>query len=1024
MDRIFDTADGNINRKHIYQMDSAQKNAVIEALCGRYNALFVIGMETDSVTVMYMPPQYDYMIDIDRGYENGMKAYCDTFVCGVDRIRVKKYMSIENISRTLDNNTTAEIAYKTVDDRYMSARVVEVKNASVKERTFLLGIVKYEHELEEEQKLGRSNDIITMLTESYQAIYRVNINTGAYEVILMNLDRSEFVDDFADFERLEENYLSKGVMLKYVKPGNLEPTVANIREHLKTGREPMEAYYLEKSGRWLKLVVTPDKDFSEERPYVIYAIRECTDQIERDTASIINSTAVSKIYILNMIIDEENDYYNCFYSDDHELLPIGVGRFSDFIRMMKRLVYEEDYYIFESLLEEAVPERKGFVEREYRAEDGRGMVHYLNGFSTYIELPEGGRKLLLVRNIDERAANRARISLLDDQTTMLKNILFALGDAYFGIYYCDLIEGTISPAREDGAVHELLVTDNKYESVMRKYVSGYVHDEDKEKVMRFVDINNIRQALREEGQSIHCEFLRNFERGYRWVRVDVQAIHFKGGLVKQIIMAYKDIHDERAAELKHKKELKTALAAAENASKAKSEFLSNISHDLRTPMNAVMGMTDIALNHIDDAARVRACLTRIDTAAKYLLSLINDVLDMSYIESGKITVNEENFSLPQLVHGIIAILQQQAGEKKLNFSARAVGVTHEELVGDRLKLDQILTNVIGNAIKYTNTGGDVSITVEQKPLDDDRAMYIFRISDNGCGMSKEFCDRIFQPFEREHNKLMPATEGTGLGMSITGKYVQMLGGSISIDSKEGNGSTFIIQIPFRYIDKELEVDVSEAVKRFDVIHFNNIEEDMLSKIKHTAATNGNRPIVVAGTYDESYFDEDLYKAGMKAYVMEPVFLSDINKIEQKILKPAGAQNDVSTPSQYDFSGRRILVVDDNAINADIAVDYLEDVNAVCDTAVNGREAYELIKSGKRYDLILMDVRMPVMNGYEATRAIRELDSDYAANVPIVAMTANAFKEDIEKSHECGMNDHITKPMNSDTLYSILHMYLS
>lgn len=1024
MDRIFDIEDGRVNRKRIYDMDSKQKDAIIEALCGRYNALFVIGAESDTLTVMYMPARYDSMAEPDKGYEDGLKTYCDTFVCDVDRIRVEKYMSLAGLKRTLDNNTTAEISYKTVDDRYMSARAVEIRNPDVKERTFLLGIVKYEHELEEEQRLGRSNDIITSLAESYQVIYRVNIVTCSYEIILMNFDRTRFVDNFANFEDLEKNYIRNGVELKYIKAGGKEPSISNIREHLKTSREPMEAYYREWDGRWLKLVVTPDKNYSDERPYVIYAIKECNEQIERDTASIINSTAVSKIYILNIIIDEENDSYNCLYSDDHTLLPCGTGRFSDFIRLMKKLVYEEDYYIFESLLDEAVPGRKGFVEREYRAEDGRGMVHYLNGFSTYVNLPEGGRKLLLVRNIDERAANRARISLLDDQTTMLRNILYALGDAYFGIYYCDLVEGTISPAREDGAVHDLLVTDNYYETVMRRYISEYVLDEDKERVMRFIDINNIRRSLREEGQSMHCEFMRRFDNGYRWVRVDVQAIHFKGGYVKQIIMAYKDIHDERSAELRHKKELKDALAKAENASKAKSEFLSNISHDLRTPMNAVMGMTDIALNHIGDMGRVKACLTRIDTAAKYLLSLINDVLDMSYIESGKMTVNEETFSLPQLVHGIIAILQQQAGDKKLNFSAVAIGVTHEELVGDRLKLDQILTNVIGNAIKYTQSGGRVKLTIEQQEISAGTANYIFKVEDNGCGMSKEFCKRIFQPFEREYNKTIAMTEGTGLGMSITGKYVQMLGGRIDIDSEKNVGSKFTISIPFKYIDKALDVDIDKSMEHFEIIHFNNVNDDLISRIKSTSMCNGGRPVVVAGTYDESYFDEDLYKAGMKAYVTEPVFLSDIKKIEQKIIEPGSDEDTGNDNVQYDFTGRRILVVDDNDINADIAVDYLEDVNAQCDTASNGKEAYDLIAGGTVYDLILMDVRMPVMNGYDATRAIRNLKTDYALNVPIVAMTANAFKEDIDATYKCGMNGHITKPMSSDALYSILYRLLS
>ena len=350
----------------------------------------------------------------------------------------------------------------------------------------------------------------------------------------------------------------------------------------------------------------------------------------------------------------------------------------------------------------------------------------------------------------------------------------------------------------------------------------------------------------------------------------------------------------------------------------------------------------------------------------------------------------------------------------------ATGVTHEELVGDRLKLDQILTNVIGNAIKYTQKGGKVGLTIEQQETSAGTANYIFKVEDNGCGMSKEFCNRIFQPFEREYNKTTAVTEGTGLGMSITGKYVQMLGGRIDIESEKNVGSKFMISIPFKYIDKALDVDIDKSMERFEIIHFNNLNDDLISRIKSTSMCNGGRPVVVAGTYDESYFDEDLYKTGMKAYVTEPVFLSDI----KKILEPGSDENTGNDIVQYDFTGRRILVVDDNDINADIAVDYLEDVNAQCDTASNGQEAYNLIAGGAVYDLILMDVRMPVMNGYEATRAIRNLKTDYALNVPIVAMTANAFKEDIEATYECGMNDHITKPMGSDALYSILYRLLS
>lgn len=1012
----------SINRRSIRNMDAALKNSMIEALCGRYYALFMIGGETDTLDVMYMPDRYNEIVRETGGYESGKDYYCDNFVCEADRARVKRYTSLENLAATLDYNRTAEISYKTVDDRYMSARAVELKSPDAGERTFLLGIVKYEHELEEEQRITRNNDIITALAESYQVIYRVNLVTGAYEIILMNFDRSRFVDNFKSFFELEKNYIKNGVDILYLKDNAEEPSIENVKRRLKNSMEPMEAYYKEKSGRWLKLVVTPDKNYSEEQPYVIYAIQECEEQIKQETESIIDMTAVSKMYTLVLIIDEASDYCNCMYSQDRKIIAPGPGKYSDFINTMKKLIYEEDYYIFESLLGEAVPGSKNFVEREYRAEDSRGMVHFLSGFSTYVMLPEGGRKLLLVRNIDERAANKARINLLDDQTVMLRNALFALGDAYFGIYYCNLETGIISAAREEGAVNGLCARNDNYTSVMEKYISEYVSADDRDRVRRFTDLNNLKRAFAGEGQTLHCEFLMLTEGGCRWVSMDVHAIRFKGGKVNETVLALKDIHDERAAELKHKKELKTALMEAEKASKAKSEFLSNISHDLRTPMNAVIGMTDIALNHMEEHDRVKSCLTRIDTAAKYLLNLINDVLDMSYIESGKLTVNEENFSLPLLIHGIIGMMQQQVCAGGLNFTARTYNIQNEELFGDRVKLDRILTNVISNAVKYTAPGGTVKFTIEQKEdLSDKTACYVFRVEDNGCGMSREFVDKIYQPFEREHP--VSHTEGTGLGMSITGKYVGMLGGKIDIDSEEGVGTAFEITLPFKYTDRKNSETFEKLAGDFDIIRYDNVTDDIIGSIKRTAASNSGRPIIVTGTYDAAVFEKEAYGAGMKAYIHEPVFLSDLEKLR--------LNTDVSIQDQhrkdsdkYDFTGKKILVVDDNVINADIAVDYLTDVHAICEIAADGKEAYDRIASGEYFDAVLMDVRMPVMNGCEAASRIRSLGGDYACKLPIIAMTANSFKQDIELTRKSGMDDHISKPMCSDTLYSVLKKYLS
>ena len=1018
MDRL---AEKDLDRQ---KLTNEQKDAIIYAFCRRYIAIFVIRCNSDTFKVMGVPEGYKEFVHSIDCYSTLIDAYCDEYVSDIDKERVKHYLTTENLAHTLDRNTTAEVTYRTKDDRFMSARVVEIMDSTVDERLFLMGIVKYEHELENEQRIRRSNDIITSLSESYQVIYRINLDTGSYEVILMNFDRSRFVDNYRDFFELEKDYARNGIDIYYNKNNTEKINTETIRKHFKESREPMEAYYREKNGRWLKLMVFPDKNYSDEQPYVIYAIRECNEEIRRETESIIDTTAVSKMYILVMVIDEKTDYYNCIYCDESDGMHRGPGKLSDFLEIMRKRIYEEDYYIFESLLQDADSPKKGFVEREYRAEDSKGMVHFLSAFSTYVMLPEGGRKLLMVRNIDERAANRARISLLDDQTAMLTNILYALGDDYFGIYYCDLETLMIVPAREDSAAHELILRNNNYKVVMERYANEYVHSDDGDKIRAFTEIDNLKRNLVEDGQVIHCEFRRRFDKEYRWVRMDIQAVRFKNGEVNKIVIAFKDIHDEREIELRQSEQLKTALREAEKANKAKSEFLSNMSHDLRTPMNAVLGMTDIALNHIDDYERVKSCLNKIESAAKGLLSIINDVLDMSYIESGKVTVNEENFSLPDLIHDIVSLLQQQAMDKKLNFTAKAYNVRNEKLFGDRIKIDRILTNVVSNAIKYTDEGGKVSFVVEQMgDVAKNTAQYVFTVKDNGCGMSESFISRIYQPFEREQGDANLRTEGTGLGMPITRNYVDMLGGTMELESKEGVGSTFIIKLPVKYIDRKDESTFDELAKDFEIICYENINDDIPAIVRKTAAFNSGRPIVVAGTYDGADFESEAVEAGMAAYVTEPIFLSDLRKIKRNVLFRKSDDNGKGQ-TVHDFSGKKILVVDDNLINADIAVDYLTDVNAECETASNGKEAYDIIASGKYFDAVLMDVRMPVMNGCDATKLIRELGTDYASSLPVIAMTANAFKQDMEMTRASGMNDHISKPMSADLLYSVLDKYLS
>ena len=801
----------------------------------------------------------------------------------------------------------------------------------------------------EGQNFDITNEVIKSFSDEFQIIYRINVITGEYEIVLMNMENPEFSLDYKDFFELEENYMKYGVEKEYVSllPGENGglPDYPNtiklntIREYFSIHNTPLNSYYKEKSGAWLKLTVTPEAGYSDEHPYVIYAIKECSEQINEKTRNIIYDSAVSKMYCLVVTVDRENETYQCIHCEEGLKMREGTGPLKEFTDMMKRQIYEEDYASFESLITGISPDTVGFTEREYRIEDEDGMFHFLNAFATYITVPEGGRILLLVRNVDERAANRARMESLNEEYNRAKNVLYALGNSYFGIYYLNLEKKHIITFRQGEDVKNIFKNTIDYEQIIENYIRIMVYPEDKSLVRSFSSIENISSVLHEEGQRMYCEYQRTFGSVYRWIRLEFQAVKCIDGKPIMVIMAFKDIHNEREAELRYKQELREALIAAKQASEAKSRFLSNMSHDIRTPMNAIMGMTSIALGHINNSNKVRDCLEKINISANHLLRLINEVLDMSYIESGKIILKSEEFNLIELIETVVYIMQEQFDAMNQTFSMDVSAISKCKVMGDRVRIQQILLNVLGNASKYTPKCGKITMTVEQTEDLKDMGTYVFTVADTGKGMSEEFIQKIFNPFEREE-KIEEEIEGSGLGMAISKSIVDLMNGDITVESSMNKGSVVTVILPLQYVKEESDV----------------IE----------------------------------------------------NVIDDKEENPYGI-----------LRGKKVLVVDDNEINCDIACDYLEDIGIITDVAINGKEAYNIISTGEYFDAVLMDIRMPIMNGYEATRKIRGIGTEYAENIPIIAMTANAFEEDVQMSLRMGMNAHISKPLSADMMYSAL-----
>lgn len=792
--------------------------------------------------------------------------------------------------------------------------------------------------------------IMSFFNDEFHMVYRVNINSGEYEIILNNHANPEIDTVFESFFEVEENYKKNGIEEEYIQglPGEKTDNevsidtikISTVRKYFETNRKPLNGYYKKNNGKWFKLIVTPEKNYSDEYPYVIYAVSECGKEINEKTHNIIYSSAISKMYCLVVTVDTENNKYSCIHGNKGLGVKCGSGNLKDFMNIMEQRIYEEDFEVFKNLIYDFSTDNGGFLEREYRVEDKDGMFHFHNAFATYIAVPEGSRVLLLVRNVDERAANRATILSLNEEYEKAKDVLYALGNSYFGVYYLDIDKSHIITFRQGEDVKDVFNNAVDYERIMDKYVSRLVYPEDRSMVRAFSDIKNIASVLKKEGQRIFCEYQRIFDDEYRWIRLEYQAVKCVNGVPVRVIMAFKDIHDEREIELKHKRELSEAVISAKLASEAKSRFLSNMSHDMRTPMNAIMGMTSIALSHMEDKNKVKNCLDKINVSANHLLRLINEVLDMSYIESGKITLKTEVFNLVELIDTIVLIMQEQFDTRKQFFNMDVSGIKDVELLGDRVRIQQILINILGNASKYTPSGGKITFTATQKSEESNGdKIYVFTISDTGKGMSEEFIQKIFKPFEREE-KVEEEIEGTGLGMAISKSITDLMNGNIQIESCINKGTIVTVTIPLKC--SSVLPDTVEA----------DDEEDEIDKYA--------------------------------------------------VLK-----------------GKKVLVVDDNEINRDIACDYLEDVGVITEAANNGKEAYDIIASEKYFDAVLMDIRMPVMNGYDATRNIRGLDSEYAHNVPIIAMTANAFDEDVQMSIQTGMNDHISKPLNADTMYKAL-----
>ena len=668
---------------------------------------------------------------------------------------------------------------------------------------------------------------------------------------------------------------------------------------------------------------------------------------------------------------------------------------------------------------------------------------------------------------------------------LFKSIFRAMGRDYLHICLIDIESRTVKTLKggqfssKQADISELQFC--PYDEMCERAIRKRIAEERQEKISAKVRFERVIEILSYKPEYSFTYDSQAGERKHvyqiKYMRIDDE---------KHVLMGIRIVDDIIASERAHQKSLAKAVAVAEqayieaeNANRAKTTFLSNMSHDIRTPMNGIIGMTTIAEAHLDDKKRVRECLEKIMGASNHLLSLINDVLDVSRIESGRIVLSEEAFSLSEVFDNMINMTAPQITNKKHELFIDVCDVIHEDVIGDSLRLQQIFMNIVGNAIKYTPDGGRISVGMKEVPSDiAEYSEYIFSCEDNGYGMTPEFIEKLFVPFARADDERLKGIQGTGLGMVITHNIVEMMDGRIEVKSEYGKGT--LIQVHFRMrhqkkriadiqFQKDLSVlivdddaatcestsltlealgissiyvtngmaaiaSVRESVENghpFGVclIDWKMPDMECMEIIRQVRRYGGkDMLIIIISAYDWSEIEMNARAAGANGFLTKPLFRSKLVAKIREVLEGVPIEQKTNVLEKYtekDYKDKRILLVDDNDLNREIAGEILKMTHVMVEEACNGKQATEMFAASSQnyYNLILMDIQMPVMDGHQATKEIRHLNRPDAVTVPVIAMSANAFAEDVENSRKAGMNGHIAKPLNIAKLLGIMESYL-
>lgn len=747
------------------------------------------------------------------------------------------------------------------------------------------------------------------------------------------------------------------------------------------------------------------------------------------------------------------------------------------------------FFVDNYVVEEDKKTVTNFYNRAYITEKLKGLETelrqdcriVLNGEERWVsnvvmrgEIEDSEYAMIFLRDITESKAEAARRMQMASDNASMDLLIKSMVRLLDRFVVCDLENDRYRFYNLQGDM--IYAPTGAYHDFVEQVAAKYKTLEPLDALAALFSPENIRKNLQDENDIYKFEYCSMDENTYKIA--SIIPLEWDGTKLVKALLASMDVSQEKKAEIESHNALKDAYRAAENASRAKTEFLSNMSHDIRTPMNAIVGLTAIAGANIESQDRVVECLGKITKSSRHLLGLINEVLDMARIESGRISLAEEDFSLPELVDNLLTLTKPAIDEHHHQLEVHIEHIEHEAVCGDSLRIQQVFVNLMSNAVKYTPDGGNITLTIKEKPNGfSELGCYEFSIEDNGIGMTPEFQKIMFEPFSRADDHRTTKVQGTGLGMAIARNIVNLMNGDIQVESAPNKGTKITVTVYLKLQENEKEQEKElldlpvlvvdddktccestvatlqeigiagewvltgrEAVERCAARHktgrdyFAVILDWKMPEIDGIATARKIRErvgedvtIIILTSFDFSEIEEEARAAGVNAFMAKPLFRSRLTATLRQFTsgkKEKNARNYLEDFAKENYAGKRILLVEDNELNREIATEIIGMTGVTIDSAENGKIAVEKVMEApeKWYDLIFMDIQMPIMNGYEATAAIRALAGS-RGKVPIIAMTANAFAEDVQLAKNTGMNEHIAKPLDLNKLNDVLKQWL-